>query len=66
MSNRSTERRLDDLERALDARPLVLVIAGQPLSPEAQAAAFEAARAKAGLRPGAPALEYLVVTGVGP
>lgn len=64
MSVRSIERRLDDLERALDARPMVFVVTAKPLDPAAWPAAIAEARRKAGIAPGALAVEYNIITGV--
>lgn len=65
MSLRSIEKRLDDLERALDARPIIFVVSCKPLSPDNWRSAIAAARRKAGVAPGALAVEYNVCTGVG-
>lgn len=64
MSIRSIERRLDDLERALSAKPTVIAISGVDLSADGWRLAIREARHKAGLPDGALADEFMVTTGV--
>lgn len=61
---KTIERRIADIERALDVRPIVLVISCKPLSPDDWRAAVAAARCEAGIAHGVPAIEYNVCTGV--
>jgi hypothetical protein len=64
MSIRNLERRLDDVEATLAARPVVFVVSCKPLDDDVLVGAFAEARRKAGVAPGAPAQCFNVATGV--
>lgn len=61
---KAIERRIAEVERAIDARPLVLVVSCTPLAASDLPAAIAQARRDANIAPGAPAVVFNVVTGV--
>ena len=64
MSIRTLERRLDEAEATLNARPMVFVVTAAPLDAAAVDGAFAEARRRAGIAPDAPAQCFNVATGV--
>lgn len=64
MSIRSQERRLEEVEAALAARPIVFVVSCKPLDDDVLVGAFAEARRRARIAPDAPAQCFNIATGV--